>query len=123
MRPLSEYYQDLFITLRLGVANLNYFHQTRKDLCKFLINEPGLKKHCNWSSAIGDDFLFPFDMIKKVEEYRKAIKLGAPRRPRFFRGRPSFRGGRFYGRGRSNFRGSYPRSTPQSGRGRASTSK
>ena len=123
MRPLSEYYQDLFCTLRLSVANLNYLHQTRKDLCKLLINEPGLKKQCNWSSAIGDDFIFPFDMVKKVEEYRKAIKLGAPRRPRFFRGRPSFRGGRYYGRGRSSFRGSYPRSAPQSGRGRASTSK
>ena len=124
MRPLSDYFQDLMCSVRLTVANLNYLHQTRRDVCKLLIKEPGLHKFCNWNCAIGEEYLFPFDMVKKVEEYRKSIKLGVPQRGRYFRGRSSFRGNRFYAKGKGPYRGSttiYPRSYPQSGQGKESS--
>ena len=125
VRPLDAYCEDIFACVRLLVANLNYLHQTRKDVCSVLIQENALKQLCTWQCAIGDEFIFPFDVTKKVEEYKKAKQLGVHKR-RFFRGRPGFRGrGRSYGgRGRyNNFRGFPSQSNSQSGRGKAPAGK
>ena len=93
--------------------------------CSVLIQENALKQLCTWQCAIGDEFIFPFDVTKKVEEYKKAKQLGVRKR-RVFRGRPGFRGrGRSYGgRGRyNNFRGFPSQSNSQSGRGKAPAGK
>ena len=122
LRPLPEYATEIFSSVRLIVANLNYLHQTRKDVYSMLIKEPGLKQLCNWKCPIGEDTILGCDINKKVEEFKKASKMGSTRRG-YPRGRSSFRGGRGYSRGRNYFRGFSPRSSPPSGRGKAPASK
>ena len=41
-----------------------------------LIKEPGLKQLCDWKCPIGEDDIFGCDINKKVEEFKKASKMG-----------------------------------------------
>ena len=65
-----------------------------------LIKEPGFKQLCNWKCPIGEDNIFACDINKKVEEFKKASKMGSAKRG-YSSGRSPFRGGRGYSRGRN----------------------
>ena len=113
VKPIARYVPALIDACRLQVANINYMHQLRKDIAKFMIKEPALAHICSWDVKIGEENLFPFDVTKHVEDYKKALKLGAPKRG-FFRGRgSSFRGRPF--RARGSFKGKYTQYTKPKG--------
>ena len=115
VKPIARYFPALIDACRLQVANINYMHQLRKDIAKFMIKEPALAHICSWDVKIGEENLFPFDVTKHVEDYKKALKLGAPKRG-FFRGRgSSFRGRPF--RARGSFKGKFgPYTKPKGGK-------
>ncbi|MPC54312.1 hypothetical protein E2C01_048222 [Portunus trituberculatus] len=57
---------------------VNYLNQVRKEVARIHINDSALAELCKWECEVGQEKLFPFDMIKLCEEVHKTRKLGRP---------------------------------------------
>ena len=74
-KPTQDYVASAGDSLRLVTASFNYLSQTRKEIIKNDIKDPGLTKLCGWSTKVGQTELFPSDVAKQVDELRKVKKL------------------------------------------------
>lgn len=74
-KPPEDYIGAVGDSLRLITASFNYLSQTRKEIIKNDIKDPGLTKLCGWSTKVGQTELFPTDVAKQVDELRKVRKL------------------------------------------------
>lgn len=129
IQPISSYLEGLNNSFRLLASAVNYVNQLRKEVARIHVNDSALVELCKWECDVGQDDLFPFDIVKKCEEIHKSRRLG----------RPSFRPHKGPGRrfaphrqsARHPFRPSYPQqprprsqprpflgSRPPQGRGR-----
>ncbi|MPC98113.1 hypothetical protein E2C01_093465 [Portunus trituberculatus] len=50
-------------------------NHARKDGIHASIRHLPMNKICNWETEVGSDVVFPFDVVKKLEDLKKAKKL------------------------------------------------
>ena len=74
-KPIDHYLPQLNETLQLLTASVNYMNHARKDGIRASIRHLPMNKICNWETEVGTDLVFPFDVIKKLEDLKKAKKL------------------------------------------------
>ncbi|MPC86768.1 hypothetical protein E2C01_081604 [Portunus trituberculatus] len=78
VQPITCYLEGLNNSFRLLVSAVNYINQLRKEVALTHVNDSALEELCKWECEVGQDDLFPFDVIKKCEEIHKSRKLGRP---------------------------------------------
>ena len=75
-KPLTEYMEGCNQSIRLLVASFNYLCQARKDIVKFNSSIPHMNFMSKPEHGTGEEFLFPFELVKKVQEMTKMNKIG-----------------------------------------------
>lgn len=115
VQPITCYLEGLNNSFRLLASAVNYLNQLRKEVARIHVNDSALAELCIWECEVGQDDLFPFDVIKKCEEIHKSRKLG---RPTF---RPHKGPGKRFAPPRQPSRHSFRPSYPQQSRPRYQT--
>ena len=75
MKPMDQYLPQLNSALQLLTVSVNSMKNVRKDGIHASICHLPMNKICNWETEVGTDVVFPFDVVKKLEDLRKAKKL------------------------------------------------
>ena len=66
---------ELFRVCNMSMANFNALQQLRKDVVKSGVRNASVKDLCDWNCDIGDEHLFPEDLIKRIEDRIKASRV------------------------------------------------
>ncbi|XP_045135591.1 uncharacterized protein LOC123518689 [Portunus trituberculatus] len=74
-KAVEHYLPQLNDTLQLLTASVNYMNHARTDGIRASIRHLPMNKICNWETKVGTDVVFPFDVVKKLEDLKKAKKL------------------------------------------------
>ncbi|MPC16057.1 hypothetical protein E2C01_008869 [Portunus trituberculatus] len=65
VQPITCYLEGINNSFRLLVSTVNYINQLRKDVARIHVNDSALEEFCKWECEVGQDDLFPFDIVKK----------------------------------------------------------
>ena len=80
-KPVEHYLPQLNDALQLLTASVNYMNHARKDGIRASIRHLPMNKICSWETEVGTDVVFPFDVVKKLEDLKKAKKLTSTSTP------------------------------------------
>ena len=76
-RRIQDYQEPLHDTLRLLAACFNSLSQARKDVIRTSFHDTHVSKLCTWDTPVGEEFLFDFDVVAKVDTLTKSKGLRA----------------------------------------------
>ena len=117
LKTVGEYMEGFNQSIRLLVASFNYLCQIRKDIIKHNTTIPHMAFMCKPEHGTGEEFLFPFELIKKVQEMNKMNKIGKPKFQQSFKGK-FFKKKNYQNSGKNSFLGFRRNDNNSRGRGR-----
>uniref|UniRef100_A0A0P4WG63 Reverse transcriptase domain-containing protein n=1 Tax=Scylla olivacea TaxID=85551 RepID=A0A0P4WG63_SCYOL len=75
-KPITSYLNDLNESSTFDFCS--ELNQLRKEVARIHISDSALAELCKWECEVGQEDLFPFDVVKKCEDILKARRLGKP---------------------------------------------